>query len=65
MKKLSRKLCFPGLTSSHHIHHMAGKAVAFAEALEFGKDYAVEVIKNAKIFAEALSDNGIQSVRRK
>ena len=27
---------------------MAGKAVAFAEALEFGKDYAVQVIKNAK-----------------
>ena len=33
---------FPGLTSSHHIHHMGAKAVAFAEALEFGKDYADE-----------------------
>ena len=40
MKRESRKATFPGLTSSHHIHHMAGKAVAFAEALEFGKDYA-------------------------
>ena len=55
-----KKAMFPGLTSSHHIHHMAGKAVAFAEALEFGKDYAVEVIKNAKIFAEALSDMGFK-----
>ena len=36
-----KKATFPGLTSSHHINNMAGKAVAFAEALEFGKDYAI------------------------
>jgi Glycine/serine hydroxymethyltransferase len=59
-EEVIKKATFPGLTSSHHIHHMAGKAVAFAEALEFGKDYAVEVIKNAKIFAEALSDHGFK-----
>ena len=53
-----KKATFPGLTSSHHIHHMAAKAVTFAEALEFGKDYAVQVIKNAKILAESLSDAG-------
>jgi glycine hydroxymethyltransferase len=39
---------------------MAGKAVAFAEALEFGKDYASDVIKNAKVFAEALNDAGFK-----
>ena len=55
-----KKAMFPGLTSSHHIHHMAGKAVAFAEALEFGKDYANQVIKNAKAFGEALSDVGFK-----
>lgn len=55
-----KKAMFPGLTSSHHIHHMAGKAIAFAEALEFGKDYASQVIKNAKAFAEALSDVGFK-----
>ena len=55
-----KKAMFPGLTSSHHIHHMAGKAIAFAEALEFGKDYASQVIKNAKTFAEALSDFGFK-----
>ena len=60
-----KKATFPGLTSSHHIHHMAGKAVAFAEALEFGKDYATEVIKNAKTFAEALSDNGFKVLGEK
>ena len=25
-----KKATFPGLTSSHHIHHMAAKAIAFA-----------------------------------
>ena len=53
-----KKATFPGLTSSHHIHHMAAKAITFAEALEFGKDYAKQVIKNAKALAEALSDCG-------
>ena len=53
-----KKATFPGLTSSHHIHHMAAKAVTFAEALEFGKDYAVQVIKNAKALAESLSEAG-------
>jgi len=60
-----KKATFPGLTSSHHIHHMAGKAVAFAEALEFGKDYATQVIKNAKSFAEALSDMGFKVLGEK
>ena len=55
-----KKAMFPGLTSSHHIHHMAGKAIAFAEALEFGKDYASQIIKNAKAFAEALNDVGFK-----
>ncbi len=55
-----KKATFPGLTSSHHIHHMAAKAVTFAEALEFGKDYASKVIKNAKYFAEVLSDAGFK-----
>lgn len=53
-----KKAIFPGLTSSHHIHHMAAKAVTFAEALEFGKNYALDVIKNAKALAEALDEFG-------
>ncbi len=55
-----KKATFPGLTSSHHIHHMAAKAVAFTEALEFGKDYAKQVIKNAKALGEALSEAGFK-----
>jgi glycine hydroxymethyltransferase len=53
-----KKATFPGVTSSHHIHHMAAKAITFAEVLEFGKQYAKDVINNAKILAEALNDCG-------
>ena len=60
-----KKAMFPGLTSSHHIHHMAAKAIAFAEALEFGKDYAKQVIKNAKVLAEALSGLGFNVLGEK
>lgn len=60
-----KKATFPGLTSSHHIHHMAAKAITFAEALEFGKDYAKQVIKNAKVLAEALSENGFKVLGEK
>jgi len=53
-----KKATFPGMTSNHHLHHMAGKAIAFAEMLEFGKKYAVQVVKNAKALAEALNSHG-------
>jgi len=60
-----KKAMFPGLTSSHHIHHMAGKAVAFAEALEFGKDFATQTIKNAKALAEELNNLGFKVLGEK
>ena len=55
-----KKATFPGMTSSHHIHHMAAKAVAFAEALEFGDEYARQVLANARALAESLSDAGFK-----
>ena len=60
-----KKATFPGLTSSHHIHHMAAKAVTFAEALEFGNDYAGQTIKNAKALAVALNDLGFKVLGEK
>src|SRR5919206_108612 len=53
-----KKAIFPGNTSSHHLHHVAGKAIALAESLEFGKQYAKQVIKNAKSLAENLVKYG-------
>ena len=60
-----KKAMFPGLTSSHHIHHMGAKAVAFAEALEFGKDYAEQTIKNAKVLASELNNIGFKVLGEK
>ena len=60
-----KKATFPGLTSSHHTHHMAAKAVTFAEALEFGKDFAAQTIKNAKALAEELNNLGFKVLGEK
>ena len=60
-----KKAMFPGLTSSHHIHHMGAKAVAFAEALEFGTDYAEQTIKNAKALASELNNVGFKVLGEK
>ena len=63
--EMIKKATFPGLTSSHHIHHMAAKAITFAEALEFGKDYAKQVIKNAKALGEYLNGFGFKILGEK
>ncbi len=62
-KKMEDKMnygVFPGVLSNHHLHHMAGKAIAFAEAMEFGKDYAKDIIKNAQALAQALHEAGFK-----
>ena len=51
---------FPGVTSSYHLHHVAAKAIAFAEHLEFGEKYAKQTIKNAKALAQALHERGFK-----
>jgi glycine hydroxymethyltransferase len=56
---------FPGTSSNHHLHHMAGKAVAFAEFIEFGEDYAKQIIENAQTLARALSDEGLNVLAEK
>ncbi|MDG6922153.1 MAG: aminotransferase class I/II-fold pyridoxal phosphate-dependent enzyme, partial [Nitrososphaerota archaeon] len=56
---------FPGTSSNHHLHHVAGKAVAFAEFLEFGEEYAKHVIENARTLAEALNGEGLDVLAEK
>ena len=51
---------FPGVTSSYHLHHVAAKAIAYAEHLEFGEAYAKQTIKNAQRFAQALHERGFK-----
>jgi len=53
------KAVFPGLQGGPHEHAIAAKAVAFQEALqpEF-RDYAEQIVKNAKALAETLMFHG-------
>lgn len=54
-----KKAAFPGLLSNHHLHAVAGVAIALAEALAFYKDYARQIVKNAKALGQALYERGI------
>ena len=49
---------FPGVCSSYHLHHVAGKVVALAEFEAFGQAYASDIVRNAKAFAESLASEG-------
>ncbi|MBT7241212.1 MAG: serine hydroxymethyltransferase [Candidatus Diapherotrites archaeon] len=57
------KAVFPGLQGGPHEHTIAAKAVAFKEANtpEF-KNYAEQIVKNAKALGEALADLGYRLV---
>ena len=54
---------FPGTQGGPHMHTIAAKAIAFGEALqpEF-KDYAEQIVKNAKRLAEELQKRGFKLV---
>ncbi|MCS6769888.1 MAG: serine hydroxymethyltransferase [Candidatus Caldarchaeum sp.] len=55
-----KQVAFPGLLSNHHLHAVAGVAIALAEALAFYKDYAMKIIRNSKILAESLYELGVE-----
>ncbi|MEW6592221.1 MAG: serine hydroxymethyltransferase [Candidatus Hadarchaeota archaeon] len=60
-KELAEKVnqaVFPGVVSNHHLHSVAGLAVALAEMMEFGKEYTAQIVKNSKALAKALHDLG-------
>ena len=61
--KKFNKAIFPGTQGGPLMHVIAAKAVAFGEALqpEF-KDYAAQIIKNAKILADTLTADGFRIV---
>jgi glycine hydroxymethyltransferase len=54
-----KSCAFPALLSNHHLHNVAGLAIALAEMLEFGKEYHKNVIENAKALGQALYERGI------
>jgi len=58
-KRLNNAM-FPGVCSSYHLHHVAGKVMALAEFKEFGAAYANDIVTNARAFAEALAAEGFE-----
>lgn len=60
-----KKAVFPGLSSNHHLHAVAGVAIAFAEAMEFYKEYARAIVMNSKALAQALYERGIDALYEK
>lgn len=60
-----KKATFPSNTSNHHLHTVAGKAVAFAEMLEFGREYASEIVANAQALGQALHELGLTTLAEK
>lgn len=49
---------FPGSSSNHHLDTLAQLAICTYEMMEFGQQYAEDVIANAKALAEALDQLG-------
>jgi glycine hydroxymethyltransferase len=57
------KVVFPGLQGGPLVHIIAAKAVCFREALHPNfKDYARQVVANAKVLAQTLADEGFHVV---
>jgi glycine hydroxymethyltransferase len=63
IEKKLQSLVFPGTQGGPLMHVIAGKAVAFKEALEPEfKDYQVQVVKNAQAMAKAIMARGYKIV---
>ncbi|MCJ7635044.1 serine hydroxymethyltransferase [Candidatus Bathyarchaeota archaeon] len=58
-KKVQRAI-FPGTLSSTHIHRLPSLAITALEMNKFGKDYADQTIRNAKVLAQSLYENGFK-----
>jgi len=62
-EKAINSAVFPGLQGGPLMHVIAAKAVAFKEALQPGfKEYQQQVIKNAQILAQTLTERGLRIV---
>ena len=56
---------FPGVVSNHHLHAMAALGITLAEHLEFGRDYAQQIVRNAKALGQALHERGFKVLAEK
>ena len=62
-ERIVNSAIFPGIQGGPLMHVIAGKAVAFKEALEPSfSDYAAQVVKNADVLARTLVERGLRIV---
>jgi len=54
------KGAFPGSSSNHHLETLVALTCATYEVLEFGEEYAKQVVANAKYFARKLHGHGFR-----
>ena len=55
-----QRAVFPGTVSNHHINRLPALAVTALEMNEFGREYAEQVVRNARSLAEELYDLGFR-----
>lgn len=58
--KAVSKTVFPWFVSNHHLHRLPALAVTALEMMEFGEEYARQIVRNARAFAEALAEEGFK-----
>jgi glycine hydroxymethyltransferase len=57
------KVVFPGMQGGPLVHIVAAKAVCFGEALQPSfKDYAKQIVANARVLAQMLADEGFRVI---
>lgn len=54
------KVVFPMFVSNHHLHRLAATGVTAVEMKIWGRDYARQIVRNAKALAEALASEGFK-----
>src|SRR5207245_197391 len=64
IKRLQRAV-FPGVVSNHHLHAMAALGITLAEFVEFGREYAAQIVRNSKALAQALHERSIKVLAEK
>jgi len=60
MFKALEKAIYPGLVSNHHLHRLPSLAITLAEMMAFGKEYAEQIVRNAKALGKALHGHGFK-----
>jgi aminomethyltransferase len=57
--KAIQRRAFPGMVSNHHLGTLLGLLMSSLEMKAFGNDYQRQIIANAKAFARALRNEGL------